>query len=200
MTIIFQYNQEEAMKAGQSGGISTGYHVLLVESAEWRNYNGNESLNFSLVNGQGSKCFIDLRYKGADGKTWGGSVAHIQAIQGLLGGINLTSTHVGDAYLAQELTGRKIGFLIQRRLYNKNDGSEGFSMQLVMACDPQTKQTLKEKVGNQQASVIDKLLETLEDKDDRNQVQGGYQQNHSNYPQGGQQVVGNSIQDDDIPF
>lgn len=173
--MMFTYDQNAALKAGQSGGISTGEHVLLIEQAEWRNYNGNESLNFTLVNESGSKAFVDLRYKGSDGKEWTGNIAHIQAIQGLLGGINLTSTQVGDAYIAQELTGRKVGMVIQKRLFTKSNGEEGFSMQLVMAFDPQTKQTLKEKVKGEQAKAVSVIMETLEDKDDRKPSQGGAQ-------------------------
>lgn len=185
---IFGYDQEAALRAGQAG-VQTGAEIFNIESAEYRNHNGYESLNLALVTEGGAKTFADLTYKDASGKAWTGNVNHINAIIGLLGLQGISSVQQGDKWFAPELTNKKIGLVLQKRFFTKGDGSDGNGMNLVMAFDMQTRQTLKEKINGTQAIAVDKILETLEDKDDRKKGQA--QQQYSNQSaQGNQQFTG----------
>lgn len=177
---IFGYNQELALRAGQTG-VQTGADIFSIESGEYREHNGYKSLNLTLVTQGGAKTFVDLTYEGADGKSWTGSINHINAIIGLLGLQGISSAQgVESKWFAPELAGKFIGLVIQKRIFTKGDGSEGQGMNLIMAYDPQTSQTLKEKVEGTQAETISKITQTLEDKDDRKkQTQSGGMQNQN---------------------
>lgn len=174
---FFSYNQDSAANAG-SMGVQTGANLFTIESAEYKEYNGNQSLNFTLISDAGGKTFVDLRFQDAAGKVWQGNVNHINAIMGLTGlnTISKTVDNNGHAF-ATELAGKKVGAVLQKRLYTKNDGSDGSNMSLIMPFDFTTGQTMKEKLSNAQAVMVEKIATTLEDKNDRkpqaNQAQGG---------------------------
>lgn len=193
MQPIFTYNQESAQKAGLSG-VQTGANVFTITQAQWRQHNGYQSLNFEL-DCNGAKAFIDLTYQGADGKPWNANVNHINAIMGVAGVQQLTSAQVqspnGAVYIAPELTGKSVGLVTFKRLYSKNDGSDGTETKLAIAFNPATGQTMKEQLSNEPASAVSKIVESLVDKDDRKkgaqQQQGGYNQVPPSY-------------DDDIAF
>lgn len=178
MQPIFTYNQDLGVKAGQAG-VQTGAHVFNIEEAEYRNHNGYKSINLTLATDSG-KCFIDLTYEDANGKAWNGNINHINAILGICGVNQITSQQVGDKWIAPELTGKSIGAVVRKRLYTKGDGSDGSNTDLVMAFNPTTYQTLKEQVGSEQAVTVNKICETLQDKDDR---KSNSQQQNNNHQQ-----------------
>ena len=182
---VFGYDQEAALRAGQAG-VQTGAQAFTIESGEYRNHNGYESLNLTVVTDSGAKTFVDLTYKDGNGKAWTGNVNHINAIIGLLGLQGISSVQQGDKWVTPELPGKRIGLVLQKRLFTKGDGSDGNSMNLSMSYDANSGQTLKEKVEGSQAVAVGKILETLEDKDDRKK---GMAQNQSGM---GQQMTGNA--------
>lgn len=184
---VFGYNQEAALRAGQSG-VQTGADIFTVESGEYRDHNGYKSLNLTIVNQGGAKTFVDLTYQDNQGKSWTGNINHINAIIGIIGLQGLSSAQ-GESgkWFAPEISGKVIGLVLQKRLFTKGDGTESQGMNLVMAYDPQTVQTLKEKVEGSQAVSVNKILETLTDKDDRkpkNQQQPNNNQQNNNSSQG----------------
>lgn len=184
---VFGYDQEAALRAGQAG-VQTGADIFTIESGEYREYNGYSSLNLTVINQGGSKTFIDLTYKDGQDKAWTGNVNQINAIIGLLGLPGISSAQDGDKWFAPELAGKTLGMVIQKRLFTKGDGSDGQGMNLVMAYDPQTVKTLKEKIENSEAKAVNKILETLTDKDDR-KVNSGGQSTHQQAQQS-QQFTG----------
>ena len=187
---VFGYDQEAALRAGQAG-VQTGADIFTIESGEYREHNGYKSLNLTVINQGGSKTFIDLTYQDAQQKAWTGNVNHINALIGLLGLQGISSAQGdGGKWFAPELVGKTLGLVIQKRLFTKGDGTDGQGMNLVMSYDPQTVQTLKEKIDGSQAAAVNKILETLSDKDDRkkqpsNQVQNQDQQGGNHQFTGG---------------
>ena len=106
----------------------------------------------------------------------------IQAIMGLLGlktGLQGVpgKAKIYDAELGERveqdvitypaLCGKDIGIVARKRLYNKDDGSDGWSLELAAVFDAQTGATWTEKKAGAMPVKIGKLLATIKDKDDR---------------------------------
>jgi len=117
----------------------------------------------------------------ADGtRTFG--YAQLQAIMGLLGlktglqGVpgkaqvydpELGARVEQDTTVYPALLGKDIGLVARKRLYSKDDGSEGWSLELAAVFDAQTGATWTEKKAGVMPAKIGKLLASIKDKDDR---------------------------------
>ncbi|SUB76463.1 Uncharacterised protein [Phocoenobacter uteri] len=105
--------------------------------------------------------------------------------------------------IAPELTGKKVGLFLQKRLYTKGDGSDGYQFQIVCPFGYETGKTLAEYIENRPAERIDYLIAHTADKDDRNRQapqpqQNPYQAQNEFYGQPSSANSGNF--DDSIPF
>ena len=172
MNIMFQYNQEKARLAGESGFISqTGAYVGKITSAKWTKAKGSYAaaleLSFEDINGLKAN-FLSLWHTKSDGQPNPFAQQHIQAIMGLTGVQQLTAVPQGEEYICSELLNKPIGFILQKILFTKQDGSDGFKFEIVVSSHAQTGQTLKEKIEGKAAERVRKLMETLKDKDERN--------------------------------
>ena len=173
MTIMFQYNQEQALQAGESGFISqTGAYVGKITSAKWTKAKSSHAaaleLSFEDINGLKAN-YISLWHTKSDGQPNPFAQQHIQAIMGLTGVQQLTAIQGNDKEIhCPELLNKPIGFILQKILFTKQDGSDGFKFEIVVSSHAQTGQTMKEKIEGKAAERVRKLMETLKDKDERN--------------------------------
>lgn len=97
------------------------------------------------------------------------------------------------------LIGPKVGLVFQKVLYTREkDGRDAVRMQLKGFFDAKNRKTASEKIDGTKAETLDRILETLEDSDDRMKtaVQGdtGIQKNEKVEEQTSAEF------DDDIPF
>lgn len=179
MTIMFQYNQEQALQAGESGFINqTGAYVGKITSAKWvkakSSYAAALELSFEDINGLKAN-YISLWHTKSDGQPNPFAQQHIQAIMGLTGVQQLTAIQGnGEEIHCPELINKPIGLVLQKILFTKQDGNEGFKFEIVVSSHAQTGQTMKEKIEGKAAERVRKIMETLKDKDERS-----HQTNHS---------------------
>ncbi|KQN63659.1 hypothetical protein [Erwinia sp. Leaf53] len=200
MQPLFTFNQDEAKKAGPSGASESGAYTGIIRTALFttsRDANSkSESMEFSLDADVGPINFLRVSYVGRDGNPLQGGNAMIQAIMGLTGVKALHATEQVNSqneteYHCKELEGKPIGFVLQKVLYTKNNGSDGYRFEIRQAFGTKTRKTYKEGIEGLPAETVDKLVETLSDKDERQQAgcgpAGGPAGNQQRSMLGGQQ-------------
>ena len=192
---VFTYNNESALSVGQGGFITeTGSYVVTITEAKYTtSAGGAKSIEFSVEADDGRKAnYLSVWYKKKDGtpNSFGESVIH--AIMGCARVRNLT-LHMKDinTEIAPELTGKRIGLVLQKVLKSKSDGTDTYSLEIKMPYIADTGQTLLEHSKGEQAAAISRMLTTLKDRDDR---QHHASASHINQPSQSNDGF------DDIPF
>ncbi|MFE8033816.1 hypothetical protein [Thiohalocapsa marina] len=98
------------------------------------------------------------------------------------------------ATIFPELTGRRIGLLLQREEYQKRDGSIGSKMNIWAVFDADSELTASEILSRKtQPETLAKMLLTMKDKP----LKGGQQYRQ---PQSAAATQGEAFEDDDVPF
>lgn len=183
MTTMFAYNQELAMKGGQSLFISeTGAYVGKISQAKWSTTkNGAKSLEISFETDDGMKSdYLSVFYFGKNGDIASGHNM-IQAIMGCTGAKNLTAVNQGQDVIAPELIGKRVGLMLQKVLYTKQDGQDGYRFQILCPFSAASRKTVSEHLHNQPAERIDYLVAHTKDKDERDKQQMANQAQHAYY-------------------
>ena len=186
---MFTYNQNEAVAAGVSNYVAdSGAYQGRILSAEWTvsSRKGTKGIEVTFETTEGLKAnYLSLWYEKDDGAQLSGAKM-LNAIMGCTKVTNLTSKSVsfpdGPKYFCPELENKSIGLVLQKVLYTKNDGQDGYKFEIRIPFIPQTGKTLAEQLGNKDALTINNILKSLTDKDDR--TQGGNQNNHQSTDQG----------------
>lgn len=157
-------------------------------------YTGKITLARAIVAGTGTKG-VSLVIEAADGglgdvtlyttKADGQKLSGYNQIQSMMGLLGLKTGLRGvagratfydpdtggrteqDATLYPDLCGKPLGFVLQKRLYTKRDGTDGWGLQLVAVFDAQTGATWSERKAGAPIAKIAKLLSSLKDKDER---------------------------------
>lgn len=131
-------------------------------------------------------------------------------------------TENGVEWHCPALVGKKVGLFLQKVLYTKGDGTDGYKFEVRHVFQPGSRRTYAEYSENEAATAIAALEKSMKDKDDRvqgnPQFSGGsrqqaganpYAQNPNAVPHSRLQQAANqhaqNIQnppdfDDDIPF
>lgn len=173
------YDESAGVKAGGSGLSEGGAHVCDIVSAKYKEAGtGSKGIEFSLDVGGLKANYITLYYAKADGSPIKGGSNALQAIMGILGLQKTTMVQSGEDWVVSEFTGKKIGLFLQKRLFTKSDGGDGYGFDIRVPFDAQTRQTLREKVESKQAQTIESMSKSYKDQDDTTQqpAQGGYTQ------------------------
>lgn len=173
---MFTYNQNEAVTAGVSNYVSeSGAYAGRITSAEWTvsSQKGTKGIELSFETADGLKAnYLTLWYERADGSQLSGAKM-LNAIMGCTKVTALNSVvqngQNGAQYMCPELANKSIGLVLQKVLYTKNDGQDGYKFEIRIPFIPQTGKTLAEQLGNKDAVAIDNILKSLTDKDDRTQ-------------------------------
>lgn len=222
ISFVWDQNATElAKKAGATGGISeTGAYEGVITSAVYVfGKDGSQSQGLELsIDCNGAKAnYLRINYLGKDGTQtfgmglisailWSAQVRQAQAQQ--------VQSADGPEWQCPALVGKKVGLMLQKVLYTKNDGSDGYKFEVRHVFQPGTRKTYAEHADNKPAETIDALELSMKDKDER--IQGGQRNfsgqgnqaaNHNPYavPDSRlQQAMRQQNQipdfDDDIPF
>ena len=177
--VMFQFSQDAAMASRESFGITeSGAYVGKLSAKYVQGSNGSKSagIEFSLECDQGKLNYLTAWYQKKDGTCNTTGYNLVNAIMGLLKLQTLTSKQVGEDWVCPEFEGKQIGLVVQKELFTKNDGSEGYKFEIVMPFSAQSRKTLKEAMANAPATAVDKMIPLLKTKDNRSKAQGGYQQ------------------------
>lgn len=215
---------ELAKTAGTAGGISeTGAYEGIISSAIYsfgKDGSQSQALEISLDSNGAKANYLRINYCGKDGAPtfglglissllWACQVKEAQPVQ--------QQTQEGIVWTNPALIGKKVGLMLQKVLYTKTDGGEGYKFEVRHVFQPGTRKTYSEHASNEPAKVIDHLCETMKDKDERqqgapSQMNRGWGQPQQPAPTGNlsrlaQNAGVNGAQqpqemdwDDDIPF
>lgn len=185
--VIFTYNQEAALTAGQGGFIneSGAYVLTITEAALTTSQGGAKAIEFSGESDDGRKVqYLSVYVSKKDGSenTFGVNMVH--AIMGCAGVSQLTN-QMKDAktFVAPEFAGKKVGLVLQKVLRSKNDGSDTYGLEIRLPFIAQTRQTLLEKCEGKNAEAVDRMVSGLKDKDERKKGGGQQANDYGNYPQ-----------------
>ena len=177
--VMFQFSQEAAMASRESFGITeSGAYVGKLSAKYVQGSNGSKSagIEFSLECDQGKLNYLTAWYQKKDGTCNTTGYNLVNAMMGLLKLQTLTSKQVGEDWVCPEFEGKQLGLVVQKELFTKNDGSEGYKFEIVMPFSAQSRKTLKEAIANAPATAVDKMIPLLKTKDNRSKSQGSYQQ------------------------
>lgn len=203
--IIMTYDQESAAKAGGGEYLSDGGPcVCTITEAKYIKANtGSDGIEFSVETVNGLKGnFVKVYYAKQNGQQKepiksGHSL--LNAIMGILRIQSLTAQRgANNEYFCPELVGKKIGLFLQKVLYSKTQGGDGYKFEIAVPFNPVDRKTMREILDGKPAQTIDRMHAAYKDKDERNPV-GGQPGNsgYGNYPE----AQGNHPDMDDyIPF
>jgi hypothetical protein len=170
MSIVFTYDENSGIKAGQSDYISQGgAYVGTIISAKWISNQNTKSaaLELSIKAPEGMANYLSLYYLKKDGTGNEMGENMINAIMGLLKLQTLSQKQDGKDYVCPELLNKKIGLVLRKILKTKSDGSDTYGFEIVMPFSPTSRRTLREAMNDTPPTAVDSLLSTLSDKDER---------------------------------
>ncbi|ENP2945713.1 DUF669 domain-containing protein [Salmonella enterica] len=171
--VIFTYNEESALAAGQGGFINeSGAYVITISEAELKQNTDNQArfIEFSGEAEDGRKVqYLSICSVKKDGTPNNFGVNMINAMMGCIG-VNALTQHMVSAskFIAPEFTGKRIGLVLQKVLRSKKDGSDTYGMEIRIPFIADTRQTLQERKDGAKPETVDKILSTLKDRDNRN--------------------------------
>lgn len=177
---MLQYNQEAALEVGAGGFIQeSGFYGggKIVESKFVTAGNGAQGVELSFESADGLKAnYLTIYYRKADGTDNKYGLNLINAIMGV--------TKTPQMQSGTELSGKPIGLALQKVLYSKKDGSDGYKFEVKIPFVGQTNQTLKEALEAAQPTVFGSY--EIKDKDERGQNTGQAPMHGQNPPMGTQ--------------
>lgn len=185
--VIFTYNPEAALTAGQGGFIneSGAYVITIGEASLTASSKGAKAIEFSGESEDGRKVqYLSVYVTKRDGSENTMGVNMVHAIMGCAG-VKQATNQMKSAghYVAPEFAGKKVGLVLQKVLRSKGDGSDTYSLEIRMPFIAQTRQTLLEKSEGKPAEAVERITSSLKDKDDRNKAGGNNNSAGSNdYP------------------
>ncbi|HCK02888.1 MAG TPA: hypothetical protein DHV72_23095 [Serratia grimesii] len=174
MQPMFTFDDESARTAGAGGASETGAYAGNISAAIFTTGRDSQSeaMEFSIDSDVGKINYLRINYKGREGQPLKHGAALINAIMGLtkvkqLNAVELTNGEGEIELHCKELEGKPIGFVLQKILYTKNDGGDGYKFDVKQVFGANTRKTYKEAIDNTPAEAVAKLLAVLKDKDER---------------------------------
>jgi hypothetical protein len=185
----FTYDQQSGESAGAAAYISeTGKYTGKLLQAEYviSSNKGTKGIEFSFEAANGEKGnYLTAWYEKSDGSQIKMGIDMINAIMGCTKTQSLSMVSVagqnGAINVAPELKDKPLGLVLQKTLKTKQDGTDTYSFDIRIPFIAQTGKTLKEQMSGKDAQLVDRMVSTLKDKDERtgrgqHQAQGGYHQ------------------------
>lgn len=188
MTTSYDYDDEAAGKADDVASridTSAAYIGKFKNVFATKSSKGTEGITFEFTSpGGGSADFTCWTRKEDGTATFG--MNQVQAMMSLLGLRGLRAApgkfeaydnDAGkrveqDGEVFPDLIGKDIGLVLQKELYTKNNGAEGYRMNLYGVFHPVTKFTASEiKEKKATPEKLEKMLRTLKNKDSRRAVE-----------------------------
>ncbi|WP_369788359.1 DUF669 domain-containing protein [Rouxiella sp. WC2420] len=184
--VIFTYNQEQALSAGQSGFINeSGAYIFTITEAKCMTSSGGaKSIELSVEADDGRKAnYLNVYTEKKDKTPNQFGINMINAIMGCTSVNSLTMVMKDiNTHLVPELIGKRVGFVLQKTLKSKQDGSDTYNFDIRIPFIAQTNQTLQEKIDGKPAETIAKIASTLKDKDERKRGNNHQPQHSGGYP------------------
>lgn len=185
------FSEEMAQKSGGSDYLqSGGAHICTIETAHYKKANsGSHGIEFSVKTSDGLKAnYLTAYYMKADQTPITGGQSLLSAMMGFAGVTGLTFQEAViegvKVNFIPELTGKTMGLFLQKKLYTKSSGDEGYQFEIRCPFDAQTKQTFKEKSNGKPAEAIARMESSYADKDERSQASTQAEPTGSMYPDG----------------
>lgn len=175
MQPFMTYNEDQAVKAGGGLYVSEGgAYVMKITEARYIESatKGTKGIEFSAEDKDGMKAnYLTSYYEKSTGEAVPSGQSLINAIMGLCGIQSTTFKEVKTAnetyFVVPEFYNKVVGLFLQKKLYTKSDGKDGYSFEIRVPFDPKTKRTLREVVANSEAKTIDAMEKSYKDNDDR---------------------------------
>lgn len=171
---VLTYNQDQAVKAGGGDYITEGgaYVVTITEAKYEKAKTGTDGLVFTVKTDDGLTAqYLRVFFakaaavQGQAGEPIKGGVSMLNAMMGLTRVTAMTAVDRKDkGWHCPELEGKKMGLFLQKVIYTKNDGSQGYKFEIVVPFNPVDKKTMREVVENKPAQTIDRMLSSYKDK------------------------------------
>ena len=184
MTIEFTFDQDQASKADDNANRldSSGAYIgafLRAEATE--SQAGTTGIVLEFDGGSAGKCEVTLWTRKEDGSSAFGmnflqSIMLMFGLRGLAskpGTVMVWDNDTNQRVEAEgetfpDLTAKKIGLVLQKELTTRQDGRDGYRMNIYGVFHPETKLTASEiKERKATPAKLDKLLKSLKDKDNR---------------------------------
>lgn len=172
--MMFKFDPEAAKKAGAGVGISeNGAYEGIITSAIYtfgKDGSQSQALELSFDSNGAKANYLRINFLGKDGEPTFG-MGLISALLWSAGIKEASPVQVQGAegleWHNQALEGKPAGLVLQKTLYTKNDGADGYKMEVrhVFRCG--TRKTYAEHAENSPAEAIDKLVAILKDRDER---------------------------------
>lgn len=181
--ISFVWNDEAkelAMKAGSAAGINeTGAYEGEIVSAVYtfgKDGSQSQALELSLDCNGAKANYLRINFLGKDGQRtfgWGLITALMWAAQVKQLQPQQVQGQSGMEWHCPVLVGKRLGLFLQKVLYTKGDGSDGYKFEVRNVFQAGTRLTCSESYSGSPAEAISSLEASVKDKDER--VQGGRQ-------------------------
>ena len=174
--VVLQYNQESAAKAGGGEFLSNGgaYVVEITEAKFVTAKTKSAGIEFSIKTEDGLKAnYISVYYakapatQGGVGEAITGGQSVLNALMGILRIDKMTAVKSGESWICPELTGKKVGMFLQKKLTSKSNGDDSYGFEMSVPFNPADRKTMHEIIGNSPAQTIDRMTSTYKDKDER---------------------------------
>ncbi|MFU2317834.1 hypothetical protein [Rahnella sp. PCH160] len=170
----FKFDPEAAKKAGNMGISENGAYEGVISSAVYtfgKDGSQSQALEISLDSNGAKANYLRINYLGKDGEPTFG-MGLISALMWSAGIKEAAPVKVqgpeGEEWHNQMLVGKSVGLVLQKTLYTKANGGDGYRMEIRQAFKCGTRKTYAEHAENQPAEAVDKMVAGLTDKDDRN--------------------------------
>tara|TARA_R110000851_G_scaffold88070_2_gene192178 strand:+ start:1448 stop:2038 length:591 start_codon:yes stop_codon:yes gene_type:complete len=164
------FDQNAALKAGGSDFLQEGgAHTVTIISAKYIvAKKGSHGMEFEIKTDSGQSAkFINIYYKKADGSIINGGYSTLCGIMFFLGLQGLSMQNAGADSFAPELAGQKVGLFLQKVLYTKNGGGDGYKFDIRAPYKFDTLHTVREAQENKQPTAIQNWINSYQDKDER---------------------------------
>lgn len=209
----YQIDTESARAVDQMGNRikETGKYIgVLTRAEEVKSRNGTLGVEFSYKTDDGMTAdYLTLWTKNKDGKELFGlkqlmaimTCCRVRAITTVRGTVEKYNTAIGlvgvmDAEVFPELTGKRVGLLLQREEYEKADGSIGSKMSIMAPFEADTELTASEVLDK--ATTPEKLQVMVAGLRDKPLIASGGGATAAQH--GTASAAGFADDGDDIPF
>jgi len=163
----FKFDPEAAKKAGTMGISENGAYEGVIASAIYtfgKDGSQSQALEISLDSNGAKANYLRINYLGKDGEPTFG-MGLISALMWAAGIKEAAPVQIqgpeGVEWHNQALVGKSVGLVLQKTLYPKADGKDGYRMEIRQAFKCGTRKTSAEHAENAPAEAVDKMVAAL---------------------------------------
>lgn len=168
---ILSFDQTAAERAGGASFDGGAHSGKIAEAKYVTAKSGTKGIELKFVSDGGQEFnYLTMYYSKSDNTPVKSGVNCLNAIMYFSGIPGITARQQGNDYICPELIGKRIGLFLQKRLYTKNDGSDGFDFSIRAPFAPDSRHTVKEATNKLQPVAVASWIESYADVDERNKA------------------------------